>query len=94
TALGELLIFIIAFSYLFKHLNGMPVHSIILKPIFAGGIAYLVYYILILCDLPILLILCCLGLVYIVGLFALKTFDNHELKIFFQNTFLKKNRIV
>ncbi|MBN2030706.1 flippase [bacterium] len=91
TVLGELLIFAIAFYYLFKHFKGMPIHTIILKPILAGGFAYFVYYVLLLSHIPFAVVLFCLGLIYILSLFTLKTFDDHELKIFFQNTILKRN---
>jgi O-antigen/teichoic acid export membrane protein len=90
TALGEFLIFAFGFGYLFMRFKGIPVFTVILKPAIAGGCAFLVFHLL--KGLPMIPGLFLMGLIYIGGLFLLKTFDPLEIQVFIENTFNAKRR--
>ncbi len=90
TVLGEFVIFVCAFVYIYKIFMGMPVYSTILKPVIAGGVSCLVF--MVLNGLPLILTACLVGLVYCSVLFLLRTFDKHELNAFVENVFSTKGR--
>jgi len=92
TALGEFLIFGCAFGYLYRRFQGIPVFPVIIKPMIAGGCSALAFHLL--QGYPWVFVLFAVGLVYVGGLFLLRTFDRHELQVFIENTFSAKRRMV
>jgi peptidoglycan/LPS O-acetylase OafA/YrhL len=91
TAVGEFLIFACAFIYLYRRLDGIPIHAVILKPVLAGGCAYVAF--LLLHGYSWMLSIPVMGLVYVGVLLLVKTFDSHEIQVFVENTFQTNRRL-
>jgi len=77
TVVSEVMAFMICFYFVSKHLQMLPIHKIVIKPVIGGLImgTFVFYFI----DLNILLIISLAGVVYLIALLALKTFSEEDI---------------
>jgi len=79
TLVTNAVLFIASFYFVSKHLQVLPIHKIMIKPVFSGLImGTVVYYFM---DVNIFLLVPLAGVVYLAALLALKTFSEEDMEI-------------
>jgi len=94
TVATNAVLFIASFYFVSKHLQAIPIHKILVKPVISGlGMAAFIYYFI---DFNIFLLVPLAGIVYLVALFVLRTFSEEDkdiVKKIISNIPWIKNRI-
>ncbi len=76
TLIARAILFVASFYFVSKHLQMLPVHKILIKPVTSGLVtgAFMYYFI----DVNMFLLVLLAAVVYLMALLALKTFSTED----------------